>query len=125
MTSNKEIMKEIHEPNFLVVIDDKTSDIANTLQLIIIFRYLSNRKPVERLCKFLNPIHNDEQTLASCLMQEINDQVKSTSTTLLAQTCDSSAFMNVSFQGAQATVKNKYLNAAYIHCMHTTELKID
>lgn len=88
---HEEIMKEVQEAGFLAVIADETNMWQTMLQLA--FRYISKDKPVERFGKFINPIHNDAQTLASYLMQEINEQIKSTSTKLIVQSDDGVAVM--------------------------------
>lgn len=74
---HEKIIKDIREADFMAVIADETTDVATLLQLVIVFRYISKGKPVERFWKFLNPPRNDAQTLASCKMQEIDEQIES------------------------------------------------
>ena len=51
----EEITKEIKSAEFLAIMSDETTDIAEKSQLVVTYRYLRGSKPVERFRSFFNP----------------------------------------------------------------------
>ena len=49
---HEEVAKKIKKANFIAVIADETTDVANEFQLVIILRYIASNKPVERFGNF-------------------------------------------------------------------------
>lgn len=49
------ILTEINNSDFVAIIVDETTDISNTFQLALIFRYEINGKPIERFWGYSNP----------------------------------------------------------------------
>lgn len=45
--ARNQILMEIYNSDFVAIIVDETTDVANTFQLALIFRYEINGKPVE------------------------------------------------------------------------------
>lgn len=58
-----EIEKEIKHSDFLAVMADETTDVSNATQLVVIYRYIVNGKPVERFWVYKNPPQQYAQTL--------------------------------------------------------------
>ncbi|CAH1106134.1 unnamed protein product [Psylliodes chrysocephalus] len=44
---HEEVAKEIRKTNYVAIIADETTDVANEFQLLIILRYIDSSKPVE------------------------------------------------------------------------------
>lgn len=113
----EKISEEIKHANFLAVIADETSDVSNTFQMALVFRYVVKDRPVERFWNFLTPSHHDSQTLASCILEELNRlKINEHPYKLIAQTYDGASVMAGSSRGVQAIIKQVYTEAQYIHC---------
>lgn len=111
------ITSEIKEADYLAVIADETSDVANVFQMVMVYRYIIKGKPVERFWGFIAPPKHDAQSLASCLLNELSrHNLLGTSHKLIAQTYDGASVMSGSSGGVQAIVKHTYPNAEYVHC---------
>ncbi|RZF40929.1 hypothetical protein LSTR_LSTR015485 [Laodelphax striatellus] len=68
---HEKIANEIKEAKYLAVIADETSDVSNQFQLAIVYRYISNNKPVERFWLFINPPTHDADGLSDCIINEL------------------------------------------------------
>jgi hypothetical protein len=119
-----QISKEIKDSEFVSVIADETSDISNTFQMALIYRYVIGDKPVERFWGFLTPPHHDSDSLATCILNELKFQkINENPSKLIAQTYDGAAVMSGSLKGVQALIKESYPDAQYIHC-HAHQLNL-
>ena len=118
------ISEEIKDAKFLSIIADETSDISNSFQMALIYRYVVGDKPVERFWKFLTPPNHDSRSLASCILEEFKLQnVNNKPSKLIAQTYDGAAVMSGSLRGVQALIKEDYPDAHYVHC-HAHQLNL-
>lgn len=121
---HEKIAKEIKAAEFLAIIADETTDIANKFQMAIIYRYLVEGKLVERFWGFCTPQKHDARTLASCILQELAyHKINETPHKMIAQTYDGASVMAGSSGGVQAIIKQQYPNAEYIHC-HAHQLNL-
>ena len=80
----EEIMKEIKDAEFLAVIADETSDVASIFQMLIIYRYLVNGKPVERFWNFVRPSGHDAESLTAAIMSELDPHLEGCPNKLIA-----------------------------------------
>lgn len=111
-----EITKEIREADFLAIIADETSDVACMFQMVIVYRYIVNCKPVERFWDFLTPVRHDAQSLANCISKELSRHLQGCPEKLIAQAYDGAAVMGGSSRGVQAVIRETYDKASYVHC---------
>lgn len=118
-----EISKEIKNADFLAVMADETTDVSNATQLVVIFRYIVNGKPVERFWAYKNPSQQNAQSLYMCIKEEIDGHVAENPNKLVAQTYDGCAVMSGCSNGVQKRIKEFYPNAQYIHC-HAHQLNL-
>ncbi|KAK4882666.1 hypothetical protein RN001_005985 [Aquatica leii] len=93
--SQEQISKEIKEAEFLAVIADETSDIACIYQIVIVYRYIVNGKPVERFWAFLNPSNHNAASLASIILNQLGHHLKDNEHKLIAQTYDGASVMRI------------------------------
>jgi len=113
---HEEISKEMRNSDFVALIADETSDVASFSQLVIVFRYLVNFKPVERFWGFVIPEGHTADSLAACLLTELQHHFEGCENKLIAQTYDGASVMSGSKHGVQAIIKQKYKHAKYVHC---------
>ncbi|VEN57536.1 unnamed protein product, partial [Callosobruchus maculatus] len=62
---HEEVTREINKANFVSIIADETTDVSSEFQLVIILRYISSCRPVERFCKFVNPSGHDAVSITN------------------------------------------------------------
>ena len=119
------IKKEIEESDYLAVMCDETTDISNTSQMAIVFRYVVKNKPVERFWGFFNPPNLTGEALSEILLKELGTVV-SNEDKLIAQTYDGAAALSGKEKGVQTRIKEVYKNAHYVHCYaHQLNLVIE
>ena len=119
----EEISKEIKDSPFLSIIADETGDVNNKYQMVIVYRYLVNFKPVERYWGFVIPEGQKAENLAACILANLEQHLKGCKNKLIAQTYDGANVMSGAKHGVQAVVKEKYKSAEYIHC-HAHQLNL-
>uniref|UniRef100_A0A1B6EA54 TTF-type domain-containing protein n=2 Tax=Clastoptera arizonana TaxID=38151 RepID=A0A1B6EA54_9HEMI len=120
----EKITQEIKEARFLAVIAAERRDALNTFQLVIVYRYIVNNNPVERFWAFSNPSKHDPETLASCILQELNKQeLNNTPQKLIAQTYDGISVLAGVHSSLKEKIQNIYPSAQYIHC-HDHEINL-
>lgn len=119
----EEISKEIKDSPFLSIIADETGDVNNKYQMVIVYRYLVNFKPVERYWGFVIPEGQKAENLAACILANLEQHLKGCENKLIAQTYDGANVMSGAKHGVQAVVKEKYKSAEYIHC-HAHQLNL-
>lgn len=114
---HEKIANEIKEAKYLAVIADETSDVSNQFQLAIVYRYISNNKPVERFWLFINPPTHDADGLSDCIINELKvHKLEENPQKLIAQTYDGASVMAGVSNGVQAKVRALFPEAQYIHC---------
>ena len=101
----EEIARQIKAADFLSVIADETSDVSNKFQMVIIYRYIHNNRPVERFWGFVIPSGHDAPSLSKCITDELDRHVGNCPRKLIAQTYDGASVMSGSLRGVQALVK--------------------
>lgn len=94
---------------------DETTDVANTFQLSLIFRYEINGKPVERFWGYSNPDGPNAES-SQTILKEINPILEKTPSKLIAQSYDGAAVMSGQNSGVNVRVREKYPFANFIHC---------
>ena len=82
----EEIAKEIKSAEFLAIMTDKTTDIAEKLQVVVTYQYLLGSKPVERFWSFFNPDDLTSETLSNLLQNELHPLICKDPQKLVAQT---------------------------------------
>jgi len=63
---------EINNSDFVAIIVDETTDVANTFKLALIFGYEINGKPVERFWGYSNPEGHNAESLTQTILKQIN-----------------------------------------------------
>ncbi|CAH1108818.1 unnamed protein product [Psylliodes chrysocephalus] len=113
---HEEVTKEIKKTNYVAVIADETTDVANEFQLVFILRYIVSNKPVERFWKFLNPPGHNASSIANCILNEIDPLISDTPNKLIAQSYDGASVMSGGVNRVQKIIHDKYSYANYVHC---------
>lgn len=117
LVCQEEIAKEMKEAEFLAIIVDETTDVADSFQMAIVFRYIVKGRPVERFWDLLTPVKHDSKTLSSCILDVLQSLgLDKTPNKLIAQTYDGAAVMSGSSGRVHVTVQKTYPDAAYVHC---------
>ncbi|KAJ4440575.1 hypothetical protein ANN_08720 [Periplaneta americana] len=111
-----EISWQIKTADFLAVTADGTSDVSNKFQMVVIYRYIHNNKPVERFWDFTVSTGHDAPSLAKSITHELDHHLGDCPRKLITQTYDGTSVMSGSLRGVQALVKQIYLDTAYVHC---------
>ncbi|KAJ4438622.1 hypothetical protein ANN_14569 [Periplaneta americana] len=73
------------------VLADETTDISNATQLVVIYRYITNGKPVEGFWACKNSPEQNAESLFMCTEEEIDRHVREDPSKLIAQTYDGCA----------------------------------
>ncbi|KAJ4445092.1 hypothetical protein ANN_06891 [Periplaneta americana] len=111
----EEISRQIKAANFLAVFADETSDVSNKFQMVVIYRYIHNNKPVESFWDFIVPTGHDAPSLAKSITYELDRHLGACRRKLIAQTYDGASVMSCSLRGVQPLVKQTYPDVAYVH----------
>ena len=82
----EEIAKEIKFAEFLAIMTDETTDIAEKSQVVVTYRYLRGSKSVERFWSFFNPDDLTSETLSNLLQNELHSLIGEDPQKLVAQT---------------------------------------
>ena len=82
----EEITKEIKSAEFLAIMTDETTDIAEKSQVVVTYRYLRGRKSGERFWSFFNPDDLTSKTLSNLLQNELHPLIDEDPQKLVAQT---------------------------------------
>nr|CAI5868856.1 unnamed protein product [Callosobruchus analis] len=69
---HQQVGNEIKNTDYVAVIADETTDASNQFQLVLVFRYIVDGRPVERFWKFLLPSGHDSSSISACILDEIN-----------------------------------------------------
>lgn len=110
------IKKEILKAEYVAVIADETTDVANQYQMTVVFRYiLPDGTPVERFWCFTNPSDHDAVNLSECI-RTILKQVIDKPEKLISQSYDGASVMSGCHSSVQTLIKNDYKYAFYVHC---------
>ena len=112
----EEITKEIKSAEFLAIMTDETTDIAEKSQVVVTYRYLRGSKPVERFWSFFNPDDLTSETLSNLLQNELHPLIGEDPQKLVAQTYDGAAVLSGVNRGVQARIKEVYNNVYFVHC---------
>ncbi|KAL4098036.1 hypothetical protein QTP88_022708 [Uroleucon formosanum] len=95
---------------------DETTDVSNSFQMSIVFRYLlTDGSPVERFWGFFNPTGHDAKCLSECIKSTLQD-VLIDKNKLITQSYDGANVMSGHISGVQTFIKSEYPNAHYVHC---------
>ncbi|CAH1998384.1 unnamed protein product [Acanthoscelides obtectus] len=114
--AQENIRKEILEAEFVAVMADETTDVANCYQMTTVFRYiLPDGRPVERFWNFVTPPDHDAVSLSECVRTNLI-QVLDKPEKLIAQSYDGASVMSGRRGGVQALIQRDYIYAYFIHC---------
>lgn len=112
----EQIILEIEKTSFVAIMSDDTTDISETTQTVIVFRYELDGIIYERFWGFFNPENVNAQGISSCILNEIDKVLKNDPSKLIAQTYDGANVMKGEQGGVQYKIQQVYPNAHYIHC---------
>lgn len=112
----KNIKKEIEETDFVALILDETSDIANKSQLSTVFRYIDENCEIQE--RFLSFTDVSGDRTAAALFEHVQKVLKENKCEkkLIAQTYDGAAVMAGEVSGLNKRVQEIYPSATFIHC---------
>ncbi|KAL4097871.1 hypothetical protein QTP88_022574 [Uroleucon formosanum] len=111
-----QIKTEINQADFLSIIADETTDVSNSFQMSIVFRYLlTDGSSVERFWGFFNPTGHDAKCLSECIKSTLQE-VLTDKNKLITQSYDGANVMSGHISGVQTFIKSEYPNAHYVHC---------
>ena len=109
------IQQEIQQAKYFIVLADESKDISKREQLSIAFRYVNNFKTVERFSGYTLETTLNAIALASYIVDKILDLNLDLSN-LVSQCYDGASVMSGCNSGVQTIIKEKCLQAVYIHC---------
>nr|CAH7722414.1 unnamed protein product [Callosobruchus chinensis] len=112
----EEICKQIEKADYLSIQCDKTTDVSNYCQMVLILRYFNEGSICEHFWGFIRIKDKTATGLKTCIENEIDPLVLKTPQKLIAQTYDGANVMSGVNNGVQAQIKIKYPNAHFIHC---------
>nr|CAI5862490.1 unnamed protein product [Callosobruchus analis] len=112
---HQQVGNEIKNTDYVAVIADETTDASNQFQLVLVFRYIVDGRPVERFWKFLLPSGHDSSSISACILDEINLLVDDPEK-LIAQSYDGAAVMSCAINGVHKHVQEQYPRANFVHC---------
>lgn len=114
--AQENIKKEISKADYVAVMADETTDVANCYQMTTVFRYiLADGTPVERFWNFVNPPDHDALSLSECIKNNL-EQVLDKRDKLISQSYDGASVMSGRHAGVQTLIKKDYKYAFFIHC---------
>jgi len=113
---HSKIISEIAEAKYFSVSADSTPDLSHVDQLTVIVRYLWQGEPVERFLTFLQLENHKAETLATNLLQYLEDE-SINFTDCRGQTYDNASNMSGRYAGMQAHLRKVNPLAFYIPCM--------
>ncbi|CAH2014231.1 unnamed protein product [Acanthoscelides obtectus] len=114
--AQENIRKEILEAEFVAVMADETTDVANCYQMTTLFRYiLPDGRPVERFWNFVTPPDHDAESLSECVKTNLI-QVLDKPEKLIAQSYDGASVMSGRHRRVQALFQRDYIYAYFVHC---------
>lgn len=112
----EQMILEIGKTSFVAVMSDDTTDISETTQTVIVFRYELDGIIHERFWGFFNPENVNAEGISSCILNEIDKVLKNDPSKLIAQTYDGAHVMKGEQGGVQHKIQQVYPNAHYIYC---------
>ncbi|CAG9765677.1 unnamed protein product [Ceutorhynchus assimilis] len=111
------ILEEIRKTSYNIsIIADETTDVSAKSQMVVIFRYIQNGDPVERLWTYLEPSNLTAESLTADILSVLDPIFENSKEKLIAQSYDGAAVMSGRNTGVQAQVKEKYNFAHFVHC---------
>ena len=66
------ILNEINETSFVTVLADDTTDFSESVQTVIVFRYLVKDKIKERFWGFFLPENQKASGISGCILKELD-----------------------------------------------------
>lgn len=112
----EEVSTEINNARFLGVIADDTTDVSTHLQTVIVFRYVTSGKVVERFWGFFTNTQQTAEALSDVILAELEPLVGKNPNKLIAQSYDGAAVMSGRKGGVQVKIREKYPLAHFVHC---------
>lgn len=111
-----EIKLEISKSQFVAILLDETTDIANQSQLSTVFRYVDDEGSFQERFLFFTDVSKDRT--AQGLFKHVIQVVEKyeCGNKLVAQTVDGAAVLSGHVGGLQTLVRSKYPAANFIHC---------
>ncbi|XP_078522463.1 zinc finger MYM-type protein 1-like [Lissotriton helveticus] len=113
------IIQQLRSSEFVAIQADDTTDVSTQTQSVLVFRYIdASNKVVERFYCFNQLKDSSAHTIATTLLQELNNVFPETSDKkkVIAQSYDGASVMSGSSGGVQKKVRDVYPNAHYVHC---------
>ncbi|GLV43800.1 hypothetical protein CBL_11620 [Carabus blaptoides fortunei] len=89
---------------------DDTTDISETTQTVIVFRYELGGIIYERFWGFFKPENINAEGISSCILNEIGKVLKNDPSKLIAQTYDETNVMKGEQGGVQQKIQQVELN---------------
>ena len=110
------IKKEILNASFVSILADDTTDFSESVQTVIVFRYLVKDEVKERFWGFFKPENQKASGIADCILSELDSILGNDVNKLVCQTYDGASVMSGKNQGVQAKIQQKYHCAWFVHC---------
>lgn len=112
-----ELVKELEQADFVALMADETTDVAQTTQLVIVFRFLVGAEIKERFWGLFNPTSTDANGICKVLLEEVKVALGEKSTEkIIGQTYDGAAVMRGQRNGVCVQFQSVHPNAHYVHC---------
>ena len=109
------ILNEINETSFVTVLADDTTDFSESVQTVIVFRYLVKDKIKERFLGFFLLENQKASGISGCILKELDLVLGNNENKLICQTYDGASVISGKNEGVQAKIKEKYHFAWFVH----------
>lgn len=112
----EKIAAEVDEARYVaLMVDQVTNNIAAQFQISIVLRYIHEGIPVERFWGFKSPKIDDAESLADCILSEIDPLLSKSPSKLIAQTYNGYIMSNGKIKDICTLIRKKYPLAHFVH----------
>ncbi|CAG9760249.1 unnamed protein product [Ceutorhynchus assimilis] len=98
------------------MIANETTDVSAKSQMVVIFRYIQNGDPVERVWTYLEPQNLTAESLTAGILSVLDPILENSKEKLIAQSYDGATVISGRNTGVQARIKEKYNFAHFVQC---------
>ncbi|XP_015921952.2 zinc finger MYM-type protein 1 [Parasteatoda tepidariorum] len=111
-----QVKKEIEEAPFIAVMVDDVTDVSESTQLVIVFRYVLNGEIFERFWGCFVPDDRTAEGISKCILQQLNIVLRDNELKLISLSLDGACFMRGNKVKIEEKINECYQNARLTHC---------
>lgn len=111
-----EIRRQIQGAKFVAIMADETTDVSQTTQLVIVFRYIFEGVIKEQFWGFFKLESTTAEGISTVLLRELKSILGNSKTIVIGQAYDGAAVMRGEKNGVNVKLRSVYPHAHFIHC---------